>query len=239
MRGEVHRLPARGKAHEQRGRRYAVVFQPDWLTLNTLTVAFTSTSARQTTFRSVVKIADQPTLVMCDRLATVDLTRLTEPVGFLTLDEMQRVSDALSLMLDLSPRQLTPAPGRPCRRGIEHDHRLTRSRSTSSTIARTSTPTSGRSPTSSGLSARRETSDNARIEPHRPRFRHVPRVAEACARPHRGRSFRARSSCCTQLAGGNQIAERLGLLEQAPHRPTGPPWHVMGFQSRTDVVLIA
>jgi mRNA interferase MazF len=38
---------------------------------------------------------------MCDQLATVELQRLTEPAGFLTLGEMQRVSDALSLVLDL------------------------------------------------------------------------------------------------------------------------------------------
>lgn len=101
MRGDVYRLPARGKGHEEQGRRYAVVLQPDWLTLSTWIVAFTSTSARRTTFRPVVEIAEQPTLVMCDQLATVDLQRLTEPAGFLTLGEMQRVSDALSLVLDL------------------------------------------------------------------------------------------------------------------------------------------
>ena len=101
MRGEVYRLPARGKGHEQQGRRYAVVLQPDWLTLSTWIVAFTSTSARETSFRPVVEIADQQTLVMCDQLATVDLDRLTEPADFLTLEEMQRVSEALSLILDL------------------------------------------------------------------------------------------------------------------------------------------
>ena len=101
MRGEVYRLPARGRGHEQQGRRYAVVLQPDWLTLSTWIVAFTSTSARETSFRPVVEIADRRTLVMCDQLATVDLERLTEPAGFLTLGEMQRVSEALSLILDL------------------------------------------------------------------------------------------------------------------------------------------
>ena len=101
MRGEVYRLPARGSGHEQQGRRYAVVLQPDWLTLRTWIVAFTSTSARETSFRPVVEIADQRTLVMCDQLATVDLGRLSEPAGFLTLDEMQRVGEALSLILDL------------------------------------------------------------------------------------------------------------------------------------------
>jgi mRNA interferase MazF len=78
-----------------------VVLQPDWLTLSTWIVALTSTSARRTTFRPVVEIVEQPTLVMCDQLATVELQRLTEPAGFLTLGEMHRVSDALSLVLDL------------------------------------------------------------------------------------------------------------------------------------------
>jgi len=78
-----------------------VVLQPDWLTLSTWIVAFTSTSARETSFRPSVEVADQRTLVMCDQLATIDLNRLTEPAGFLTLDEMQRVNEALSLILDL------------------------------------------------------------------------------------------------------------------------------------------
>ena len=101
MRGEVYRLPARGKGHEQRGRRYAVVLQPDWLSLSTWIVAFTSTSARATSFRPPVIIAKQETLVMCDQLATVDLTRLTEAAGFLSVEEMQRVDQALALVLDL------------------------------------------------------------------------------------------------------------------------------------------
>lgn len=82
MRGEVYRLSARGRHHEQQGRRYAVVLQPDWLALSTLIVAFTSTSAREASFRPVVEIADQPTLVMCDQVSTVDLQRLTDPAGF-------------------------------------------------------------------------------------------------------------------------------------------------------------
>jgi mRNA interferase MazF len=101
VRGEVYRLPARGKGHEQRGRRFAVVLQPDWLALSTWVVAFTSTSARPTSFRPVVLIADRETLVMCDQLATVDLVRLSEHVGYLTLEEMQRIDEALALVLDL------------------------------------------------------------------------------------------------------------------------------------------
>ncbi|MDQ3477460.1 MAG: type II toxin-antitoxin system PemK/MazF family toxin [Actinomycetota bacterium] len=101
MRGEAYRLPARGRGHEQRGRRFAVVLQPDWLSLSTWIVAFTSSSARQTSFRPSVIIADQQTLVMCDQLDTVDLNRLTEPAGFLSMEEMQRVDEALTLVLDL------------------------------------------------------------------------------------------------------------------------------------------
>jgi len=101
MRGEVHRLVARGQGHEQQGRRYAVVLQPDWLTLSTWIVAVTSTSARPTSFRPTVTIRDQETLVMCDQLATVDPQRLTEAIGSLSLEEMQRVDEALMLVLDL------------------------------------------------------------------------------------------------------------------------------------------
>lgn len=53
MKGEVYRLPARG-GHEQQGRRFAVVLQPDRLALSTWIIAFTSTSARRTSFRPVV-----------------------------------------------------------------------------------------------------------------------------------------------------------------------------------------
>ncbi len=101
MRGEVYRLPARGKGHERKGRRYAVVLQPEWLTLSTWIVAFTSTSARQTSFRPSAVIADRQTLVMCDQLATVDLNRFAEPIGFLTIEEMERVDEAVTLVLDL------------------------------------------------------------------------------------------------------------------------------------------
>jgi mRNA interferase MazF len=101
MRGEVYRLPARGKGHEQAGRRFAVVLQPDWLTLSTWIVAFTSTSARETSFRPPVEIRQRRTLVMCDQIATVDVNRLVERAGFLTLAEMQLVDEALALVLDL------------------------------------------------------------------------------------------------------------------------------------------
>lgn len=54
---------------------------PDWLTLNTWIVAFTSTSARETSFRPSVVITDRPTLVMCDQFATVDRHAVGESPG--------------------------------------------------------------------------------------------------------------------------------------------------------------
>ena len=81
----VRRRPATGLAHPH----------------HTWIVAFTSTSARETSFRPPVKINDRRTLVLCDQIATVDLNRLAEPAGFLTLEEIQRVDDALMLVLGL------------------------------------------------------------------------------------------------------------------------------------------
>jgi mRNA interferase MazF len=77
------------------------VVQPDWLALSTSIVAFTSTSARPTSFRPSGVIADRDTLVMCDQLATVDLHHL-EQAGFLTRDEMHRVEEAIARCLTSS-----------------------------------------------------------------------------------------------------------------------------------------
>jgi len=101
MRGEVYRLAARGTGHEQRGRRFAVVLQPEWLNLNAWVVAVTSTRAGSTAFRPEVVIDGQRTLVLCDQLATVDLLRPTQRAGSLDFDELRRVDKALALVLDL------------------------------------------------------------------------------------------------------------------------------------------
>lgn len=58
-------------------------------------------SRRQTSFRPTVTIADQQILVLFDQLDTVDLNRLPEPTGFLNAEELQRVDEALALVLDL------------------------------------------------------------------------------------------------------------------------------------------
>lgn len=106
MRGEVYRLRApRGqqasRGHEQDGPRYAVVVQSDLLPLSTWLVAPTSTSAREATFRPEVEVGGQLTRVLAEQTTAVDPSRLGDVVGYLALEELQRVDAALRLVLSL------------------------------------------------------------------------------------------------------------------------------------------
>jgi mRNA interferase MazF len=104
VRGDVYRLrhPRNATGHEQHGPRYAVVVQSSALdVLSTWVVAPTSTSALPAAFRAAVEIAGRETLVLCEQATAVSHSRLGEHVGFLRLEEMQRVDDALRLVFDL------------------------------------------------------------------------------------------------------------------------------------------
>ena len=101
VRGEVFQFVARGEGHGQRGPRFAVVLQPSYLTLSTVLIAPTSTSARPTLFRPQVTVLNRKTLVLCEQTTAVNAERLTKSVGFLTVEEMQDVDEALRLVLDL------------------------------------------------------------------------------------------------------------------------------------------
>jgi mRNA interferase MazF len=103
VRGEVYRLraPPRARGHEQAGARYAVVLQSDQLPLSTLLVAPTSTSARPASFRPEVTIAGRTTRVQAEQVAAVDPSRLGDPAGTLTFDELRQVDAALRVVLDL------------------------------------------------------------------------------------------------------------------------------------------
>ena len=104
MRGDVHRLsPARSSGHEQQGARFGVVVSADWLSLSTVLVAPTSTSARASVFRPEVELLGRTTKVMCEQVTAVDLQRLGPAVGHLTYAEISQVNDALRLVLDLEP----------------------------------------------------------------------------------------------------------------------------------------
>jgi mRNA interferase MazF len=77
------------------------VVQSDQLPLSTLLVAPTSTSARPASFRPEVTIAGRPTRVLAEQTVAVDPSRLGEPSGALTFDELRRVDAALRVVLDL------------------------------------------------------------------------------------------------------------------------------------------
>jgi mRNA interferase MazF len=103
VRGDVHAITLRQRrGHVQRGRRYAVVVQADeLLTLSTVVVCPTSTSAPEATFHPEVTIGDEPTRVMCEMVGAVDARALGDHVAHLTLDDMRDVDEALLLVLDL------------------------------------------------------------------------------------------------------------------------------------------
>jgi mRNA interferase MazF len=103
VRGEVYRLraPRGSRGHEQRGHRYAVVVQSDALPLSTWLVAPTSLSARPASFRPEVVVDGQTTRVLAEQTAAVDPSRLGDPAGQLSFEEIRRVDAALRLVLDL------------------------------------------------------------------------------------------------------------------------------------------
>ena len=95
------RLPGR-RGPEQRGARFGVVVQADELLgLSTVVVAPTSRSAAAATFRPEVHVAGEPTRILVEQLRAVDLERLGERAGRLTVAEPRAVDDALELVLGL------------------------------------------------------------------------------------------------------------------------------------------
>lgn len=103
MRGNVYKLPARRDAqgHEQRGQRYVVVIQSSNLPLSTVVVAPTSTKALPTGFRPEVEIDGRKTFVLPEQMRAVDAEFLGDFSGRLSLAEMQRIDEAVRVVLDL------------------------------------------------------------------------------------------------------------------------------------------
>jgi mRNA interferase MazF len=102
-RGEVYRirLPAR-RGREQSEPRFGVIVQADQLLgLSTAIVAPTSRSAAPATFRPEIELHNERARVLVEQLRAVDVERLEEFAGRLTVAEQQAVDDALALILDL------------------------------------------------------------------------------------------------------------------------------------------
>jgi mRNA interferase MazF len=104
VRGEIFRLPSprNVRGREQRGARYAVVVQADeFLDLSTTLVAPTSTSARPASFRPMISLKGEQTLVLVEQTTVVDPQRLGRSAGRLDADELRGIDDALALILGL------------------------------------------------------------------------------------------------------------------------------------------
>lgn len=103
MRGDIHRLraPRDARGHEQRGARYAVVVQSDDLALSTVLIAPTSRSAMPRIFRPTIIVDGEPTQVLVEQLTAVDPERLGEVVGYVSRAELDSITSALQLVLEL------------------------------------------------------------------------------------------------------------------------------------------
>jgi mRNA interferase MazF len=103
VRGDLHRINLPGKrGHVQQGNRYAVILQADdLLALSTVVICPTSRSAFSTSFHPEISVLDEPTQVLCEMIGAVDARALGKQVGHLKHDELRRVEDAVTLVLDL------------------------------------------------------------------------------------------------------------------------------------------
>lgn len=103
MRGDVHRVRFEGLGHQQQGERYAVVVQETDLILSTTVVCPTSTSARSGILHPTVAwdVEGTETQVLTEQVTAIDSRTLGPQVGYLLQDDMQRVSEALRIVLVL------------------------------------------------------------------------------------------------------------------------------------------
>lgn len=103
MRGDVHHVRLAGQGHEQQGLRYAVVVQASSFDLSTTLVCPTSTSARSGVLHpTVVWDSDgTSTQVLTEQLRAVDNGILGPMVGHLLRDDMERIDEAIEMILDL------------------------------------------------------------------------------------------------------------------------------------------
>lgn len=105
LRGAAYELrhPRGALGHEQQRNRYAVLVQTTaQMTLSTVLVAPTSTSAGPAVFRPEIDMLGLPTRVLVEQTTAVDWTRLGAFAGVLSVEEMQAVDAALSYIFDIT-----------------------------------------------------------------------------------------------------------------------------------------
>jgi len=102
-RGDVFRLRlGRRHGHEQSGVRYGVIVQSDALMrLSTVLIAPTSRAARPASFRPEIEIDGNVTRVLVEQTGAIDVSRLGDYHGHLSVEEQWGVDLALETVLDL------------------------------------------------------------------------------------------------------------------------------------------
>ena len=103
MRGDIYRLKANPHAigHEQRGQRYAVVVQSDYLPLSTTLVAPTTSKSFAASFHPEIDMNGTTIRVLVEQTTAVAETRLGDFAGRLSAHEMAEVDLALRNVLGL------------------------------------------------------------------------------------------------------------------------------------------
>ncbi|MEV7012640.1 type II toxin-antitoxin system PemK/MazF family toxin [Streptosporangium sp. NPDC051022] len=104
MRGDVYRLraPRDAMGHEQRGERFAVILQSDFLNrLSTVLIAPTSASAPPAPFRPEVDLLGKQTRIMVEQTMAVAPHRLGDFAGRLDPAEIEEMDEALHTVFGL------------------------------------------------------------------------------------------------------------------------------------------
>jgi mRNA interferase MazF len=76
-----------------------IVQADDLLTLSTVVICPTSTSALAASFHPQIELGGEPTKVLCEMVGAVDARNLNEQVGHLSYGELRTVDDGLALVL--------------------------------------------------------------------------------------------------------------------------------------------
>ena len=103
LRGDVYELRVpKGVGHEQRGRRFGVIVQSDaLLPRSVVLMAPTSTSARPASFRPKLVVEGENSRVLVEQVGAVDVSRLGDPVGHASAEEMWGIDESLMTVLGL------------------------------------------------------------------------------------------------------------------------------------------
>lgn len=78
-----------------------IVQADDLLTLSTVVICPTSTSAPPASFHPEISLDGDPTWVLCEMVGAIDARNLGHQVAHLGHDELRAVNDALQLVLGL------------------------------------------------------------------------------------------------------------------------------------------